>query len=99
MLTINVNGDTVNIDDLLGDPPGTGDDENGFVGFLSDTPFTSFTITGTAVFAVDSFSFDNAILVGPPVPEPSTLLVTAVFSVGFLYRRRRHRKEPPDQSG
>jgi hypothetical protein len=97
MLTITVNGDTVNIDDLLGDPPGVGDDENGFVGFLSDTPFTSFTLTGAAVFAVDSFSFDNALLVGPPVPEPSTLLVTAVFGTGFLWRRRQ-RNQPVAQS-
>lgn len=98
MLTINVNGDTVNIDDLLGDPPGTGDDENGFVGFISDTPFTSITLTGVAVFSVDSFSFDNALLVGPPVPEPSTLLVTAVFGGGFLWRRRKRsqRAAPPD---
>ncbi len=101
LLTITVNGDTISIDDLLGDPPGTGADENGFVGFLSDLPFTSITLTGTAVFSVDSFSFDNAILVGPPVPEPSTLLVTAVFGIGFLHRRRRRNRQAAatDESG
>ncbi len=92
-LTIMVNADTISIDDLLGDPPGVGADENGFVGFLSDTPFTSITLTGTAVFSVDSFSLDNAILVGPPVPEPSTLLVTAVFGIGFLHRHRRRKRQ------
>jgi hypothetical protein len=96
MLTITVGGDTINIDDLLGNPPGVGDDENGFVGFLRDTPFTSFTLTGTAVFAVDSFSFDNALLVRPPVPEPSTILVTAVFGVGFLHRRRQKTNSAAD---
>lgn len=98
-LTLTVNGDTINIDDLLGDTGGTGDEENGFVGFISDTPFTSITLTGTPVFAVDSFGFDNAILVGPPVPEPSTLLVTAVFGIGFLWRRRKRSQQvapPPD---
>jgi hypothetical protein len=91
MLTITVGGDTISIDALLGDLGGTGLDESGFVGFISDTPFTSFTLTMTPIFAVDSFSFDNAILIGPPVPEPSTLLVAAVFAAGFLGRRRRRR--------
>ena len=102
-LTLTVNGDSINIDDLLVDSGGMNDTENGFVGFLSDTPFTSITLTGTPVNVVDTFGFDNAILVGPPVPEPSTLLVTAVFGIGFLQRRRRRNKAataaeapPPD---
>lgn len=96
-VTVNGNGDTIDIDDLLGDTGGTGDGETGFVGFISDTPFTSIALTGTPVFAVDSFGFDNPILVGPPVPEPSTLLVTTIFGTGFLWRRRKRsqRTGPP----
>ena len=95
LLSIDIGSAIIDIDSLLTDVSGiTGipDQEIGFVGFVSDTPFDSLTITLNPVFAVDSFSLDNVRLGGPPVPEPSTLLVACTFGTGFLLRRRRRRK-------
>ncbi len=76
------NGITVNI--------GQNNTYNGFFGFVSDTPFTSLTLTGG--FG-DGYSFDNVLTAnaGPAVPEPATwaMMIGGFALAGATMRRRK----------
>lgn len=93
LFTLMVGTDTLDIDAALGDLPGTGMTEGGFVGFLSDTDFSSFDLTLSPVFAVDSFSVDNTAQVASSslsaVPEPSSFWILLVCAACHARRRRR----------
>ena len=87
MFTLTVGTDTVDIDAALGDLPGTGQTESGFVGFISTNRFTSFELTMTPVFSVNSFSVDNVALLA--VPEPTSLWLLLPLAAATLRRRSR----------
>ncbi len=65
-----------------------------FFGFLTDTPFTSATITWTGpTVYISNFTTRAA----PPVPEPSTLIGSTLLAAGLVvtaYRRRSRRPRP-----
>ena len=86
-LTINVIGETITIHSLLGpaslqgfnNPTGDG----GFMGFTSDTTFSSFIFTadGRLINGDENFQFDDVVLSSTnPVPIPSSL---PLFATGL----------------
>ena len=62
-----------------------------FLGFVSDTAFSSITIGATTGFSytLDTLVYGDAAAVVTPVPEPSTLglLVLGLIGLGFARRR------------
>ena len=64
-----------------------------FGGFVSTTPITSLTLTGTHLINGQGayISLDNLIVSGTPVPEPTTWAQVGVGSLGlWLTARRRY---------
>ena len=99
-LTVNnVAGDSLDVDDNLGTAPVSFTDPNndgGFLGFTSDTSFTTITLAANPPAGAETFSLDNVVLgssgSSSPVPEPNTLVLfgIAVLSVlGYGYRRKK----------
>ncbi|MFO1484853.1 MAG: PEP-CTERM sorting domain-containing protein [Verrucomicrobiaceae bacterium] len=60
---------------------------NGFVGFVSDTPFTSYVITTAETDAWHGV--DNIEAFSSSVPEPSRILLLLGGLMGVMMRRRR----------
>jgi len=58
-----------------------------FLGFISDTPFTSVELIGGGGTNQQHYSLDN--MVYSPVPEPGTLWLLSGGLIGFLAWRRR----------
>jgi hypothetical protein len=90
-LTLSINGDVRNIADLLADDPMDPlADDNGFLGFISNTSFTSieFGGSGDTLFRLGS-AFTS------PVPEPAvvlSMLTLGVCGLCVVGLRRRNRK-------
>ncbi len=94
-LTLNVGADSIVLEANLGSAPGsfnipTGD--GGFLGFTSDTAFTSVNFTATITIGVtETWRMDNVVL-GNVIPEPNTI---ALFLMGLsgmaivCWRRRK----------
>ncbi|MCH8293324.1 PEP-CTERM sorting domain-containing protein [Candidatus Poribacteria bacterium] len=94
-LTLNVGADSIVLEANLGSAPGsfnipTGD--GGFLGFTSDTAFTSVNFTATITIGVtETWRMDNVVL-GNVIPEPNTI---ALFLMGLSgmaivgWRRRK----------
>jgi PEP-CTERM motif len=82
LLVTMLGGDTVLFADYL-TPPGTG-----FLGFVSDVPFTEAHMTdqglqGNELYFVDNLSF-------APIPEPSGITLAGLGILGLFAIKRRH---------
>lgn len=91
-LTVDETGDVLNISDFLQTNFGT---DNGFVGFSSDTPFTSVSFsrdtTGNCcrTFFVDDVSFGGSAAVPFEFkPGMGILLALSVFGISAAKKRR-----------
>lgn len=80
-LTVTINGDTLRFIDYLGTP---GD---GFLGFVSDVPFTRVDFGLSGSINNEAFGMDNA--ASAPVPEPATMSLLAIGGLTLLWRRRK----------
>jgi len=69
--------------------PAQGVAATGFFGIVSDTPFTTLTISNV-IFSgnITDEGFDNVRTSAAPVPEPATLLLVATGSLMAIRRKR-----------
>lgn len=84
------NGDTSN--SIFETFPGTGTGQ--FLGFVSDNPFTSVTVSSVGGFSytLDTLIYGAKSDVTGAVPEPATwaMMIFGFAAVGFTMRRRRY---------